>query len=78
VNALVPLVVTLPLLGAAIALIAGRHRRVQVGVSIATLTVVLAISLVMLVKVDTGGKWAAGRCRSGSSFTSTASPPCCW
>ena len=53
-NALVPLVVTLPLLGAAIALITSRHRRVQVLVSIVTLSVALVISLVMLVAVDAG------------------------
>lgn len=53
--ALVPLLVTLPLLGAAIALIAGKHRRVQVGVSVVTLTVVCAIAAVLLVVVDIGG-----------------------
>ncbi|WES63644.1 Na+/H+ antiporter subunit D [Microbacter sp. GSS18] len=52
--ALVPLLVTLPLLGAAIALIAGRHRRVQVTVSIVTLTVVCAIAGVLLAVVDLG------------------------
>jgi multicomponent Na+:H+ antiporter subunit D len=51
-NVLVPLIVTLPLLGAAIALIAGRHRKTQVVVSIATLTLVLAIAAVLLVVVD--------------------------
>ena len=54
-NALVPLLVTLPLLGAAINLIAGRHRRTQVAVSIVTLTVVLVIAAVLLVVVDAGG-----------------------
>jgi multicomponent Na+:H+ antiporter subunit D len=54
VSALVPLLVTLPLLGAAIALIAGRHRKTQVAVSVVTLTVVLAIAAVLLVVVDTG------------------------
>ncbi len=53
-SALVPLLVTLPLLGAAIALIAGRYRRVQVGVSIATLTIVCAIAAVLLYAVDVG------------------------
>ena len=53
--ALVPLLVTLPLLGAAIALTAGKHRRVQVGVSVVTLTVVCAIAAVLLVVVDIGG-----------------------
>jgi multicomponent Na+:H+ antiporter subunit D len=56
VNALVPLLATLPLLGAAIALIAGRHRRVQVGVSIVTLTLVMIIAAVLLYVVDTGGR----------------------
>ena len=53
-SALVPLLVTLPLLGAAIALIAGRHRKTQVAVSVVTLTVVLAIAAVLLVVVDIG------------------------
>src|SRR5215204_3566163 len=55
-SALVPLLVTLPLLGAAIALIAGRHRRTQVAVSIITLSLVLAIAAVLLVVVDAGGQ----------------------
>ena len=54
VSALVPLLVTLPLLGAAITLIAGRHRRAQVAVSVITLTVVLAIAAALLVVVDAG------------------------
>lgn len=53
-SALVPLLVALPLLGAAINLIAGRHRRTQVVVSIATLSTVLVISAVLLVVVDRG------------------------
>ncbi|MDN3495042.1 Na+/H+ antiporter subunit D [Planococcus sp. APC 4015] len=52
-SALVPLLVTLPLLGAAVALIAGRHRKTQVVVSIVTLSVVLVISAVLLWAVDT-------------------------
>ncbi|GAA3200850.1 Na+/H+ antiporter subunit D [Microbacterium terregens] len=53
-NALVPLLVTLPLLGAAAALIAGRHRKAQVVVSVLTLTAVLVIAAVLLVVVDAG------------------------
>ncbi|PPF21894.1 Na+/H+ antiporter subunit D [Rathayibacter sp. AY1A7] len=53
-NALIPLVVTLPLLGAAVALILGRHRRAQITVNIVTLSSVLVISSVMLVLVLTG------------------------
>ncbi|MEU1971773.1 Na+/H+ antiporter subunit D [Microbacterium sp. NPDC019599] len=55
-SALVPLLATLPLLGAALALIAGRHRRIQVGVSITTLSLVLVIAAVLLYVVDTGGQ----------------------
>ncbi|MGP3533526.1 Na+/H+ antiporter subunit D [Microbacterium sp. RD1] len=49
---LVPLLVTLPLLGAGIALISGRHRKIQVAVSIITLTAVLGIAAVLLGIVD--------------------------
>src|SRR5918995_7099606 len=52
--ALVPLLVPLPLLGAAVALIAGRHRRAQVGVSVVTLTVVCVIAGILLAVVDIG------------------------
>ncbi len=55
-SALVPLLVTLPLLGAAVALIAGRHRRVQVGVSLVTLSLVAVIAAVLLYAVDAGGQ----------------------
>lgn len=55
-SALVPLLVTLPLLGAAIALIAGRHRKTQVAVSITTLTIVLVIAAVLLIVVDAGNQ----------------------
>ncbi len=51
-SALVPLLVTLPLLGAAVALIFGRRRRVQIGVSVVTLTVTLIIAAILLVVVD--------------------------
>ena len=54
-TALVPLLVTLPLLGAGIALIFGRRRRVQVGVSIVTLTVAAAVAAVLLYYVDVSG-----------------------
>ncbi|WP_292830715.1 Na+/H+ antiporter subunit D [Microbacterium sp.] len=54
-SALVPLLVTLPLLGAALVLIFGHHRRVQVGVSIVTLTLVLGIAAVLLYTVDATG-----------------------
>jgi len=56
VNTLVPLLVALPLLGAGIALVFGRQRRVQVGVSVVTLTLVLAISAVLLYAVDSSGQ----------------------
>ncbi|MDX2376269.1 Na+/H+ antiporter subunit D [Microbacterium sp. LRZ72] len=53
-SALVPLLVTLPLLGAAITLIFGRRPRLQVAVSVATLALVLVIAAVLLVAVDQG------------------------
>jgi multicomponent Na+:H+ antiporter subunit D len=53
-SALVPLIVTLPLLGAGIALIFGRRRRMQVAISIVTLTLVFVIASVLLVTVDGG------------------------
>ena len=53
-SALVPLLVTLPLLGAAIALIFGRRRVLQIAVTIATLTVVLVLAIILLIAVDTG------------------------
>jgi multicomponent Na+:H+ antiporter subunit D len=51
-SALVPLLVTLPLIGAGIALVAGRHRKTQVVVSVSTLTLTLVISAILLVAVD--------------------------
>ena len=57
-SALVPLLVTLPLLGAAMTLVFGRRRRIQVAVSITTLALVLVIAAVLLVVVDSGGPLA--------------------
>ncbi|ALJ18497.1 Na+/H+ antiporter subunit D [Microbacterium sp. No. 7] len=54
-SALVPLLVAVPLLGAAIALVFGRRRRVQVGVSVASLTVTMIIASVLLYTVDSTG-----------------------
>jgi len=51
-NALIPLVVTLPLLGAAVTLVAGRRPRVQVAASVTTLTAVVVIAAILLVAVD--------------------------
>ena len=53
---LVPLLVALPLIGAAVALIFGRLRKVQVGVSLVTLTLVLVIAAVLLYTVDSTGQ----------------------
>ncbi|MFE6965414.1 MULTISPECIES: Na+/H+ antiporter subunit D [unclassified Agromyces] len=52
---LVPLVVLLPLLGAATALILGRHRRAQMAVGVTVLAAVTVIAAVLLVAVDTTG-----------------------
>ena len=54
-NVLVPLVVTIPLLGAALTLALGRRRPQQIAVSIAALTAVAVISAVLLVQVDRTG-----------------------
>lgn len=54
-NALVPLVVILPLIGAAGALIAGRRRRLQVGVTVLALAAVLVVSIVLLIQVQAQG-----------------------
>lgn len=54
-SALVPLLVTLPLLGAAVALVFGRQRRIQVGVSIVTLTATLVIAAVLLHFINIDG-----------------------
>ncbi|MBP2436885.1 Na+/H+ antiporter subunit D [Microbacterium amylolyticum] len=51
---LVPLFVALPLLGAAMALILARHRLMQVGVSIVTLSATFLLAVFMLYVVDTG------------------------
>jgi len=51
-NALVPLLVALPLLGAAITLVFGRNTRVQVIVTVATLAAVSVIAATLLVVVD--------------------------
>ena len=51
---LVPLVVLLPLLGSAAALILGRHRRAQMAVSVVVLATVAVIAMVLLIAVDAG------------------------
>ena len=54
-NILVPLVVTIPLLGAALALALGRRARYQVLVSVLALTAVVVMSAILLVLVDRDG-----------------------
>lgn len=53
--ALVPLVVLLPMLGAAVTLMLGRRRRAQMAVGVAVLAAVTVIAAVLLVAVDTTG-----------------------
>ncbi|WP_309064996.1 Na+/H+ antiporter subunit D [Microbacterium sp.] len=53
-SALVPLLVALPLLGAAVTLVFGRSPRLQVAVSAGTLGAVSVIATVLLVAVDQG------------------------
>ena len=52
---LAPLPVLLPLLGAASALLVGRHPRVQRALSLVVLTAVLAVSVVLLLTADADG-----------------------
>ncbi|MGG7509410.1 Na+/H+ antiporter subunit D [Plantibacter sp. YIM 135249] len=54
-NALVPLVVMIPLIGSAVALIFGHRRRLQVAISVVALTSVTVISAILLVMVDQVG-----------------------
>jgi len=54
-TALVPLIVALPLLGAAVALMFGRRRRLQVIVSVVSLSAATIMSAVLLVLVDRTG-----------------------
>ena len=65
-TALIPLVVMLPLIGAAGALIAGKRQRLQVLVTVVALVAVMVVSIFLLIDVDaTGplvmevGGWAA-------------------
>ncbi len=53
-HALVPLVVILPLLGAALTLVFGRNPRMQIVISVATLAAVFLVAAAMLVIVDAG------------------------
>ena len=57
-SALVPLLVALPLLGAAITLVFGRSPRLQVFVTVASLLAVAIIAAVLLVAVDQGAPLA--------------------
>jgi multicomponent Na+:H+ antiporter subunit D len=54
-TALIPLVVILPLLGAAGALIAAKRQRIQVVVTIVALVAVMAVSVALLINVDASG-----------------------
>lgn len=55
---LVPLLVALPLLGAAVTLIGGRRRRLQVGVSITTLSITFGLAVFLFAIVDAGNPLA--------------------
>ncbi|MGO1507830.1 MAG: Na+/H+ antiporter subunit D [Microbacteriaceae bacterium] len=57
-SALVPLLVAIPLLGAAITLVFGRSPRLQVFVTVASLAAVAVIAAVMLIAVDQGAPLA--------------------
>ena len=53
-NALVPLLVTLPLLGAGLTLVLVRRPRLQITISVAALAIVFVIATVLLITVDEG------------------------
>ncbi len=55
-NALVPLLVIIPLVGAAITLILGRYPRVQIAISVSALTAVTVAAGVLLAVVDSTGE----------------------
>jgi multicomponent Na+:H+ antiporter subunit D len=57
-SVLAPLPVLLPLLGAAGALLVGRHPRTQRALSLLVLTAVLAVSVVLLLQADSSGPTA--------------------
>ena len=54
-SAMIPLMVLVPLLGAAAALVAARRPRIQVAVSVIALTIAVGISIALLVLVDQQG-----------------------
>jgi multicomponent Na+:H+ antiporter subunit D len=58
ISVLAPLPVLLPLLGAAGTLLVGRHPRTQRAISLGVLTVVLAVSVVLLLEADSAGPTA--------------------
>lgn len=58
ISVLAPLPVLLPLLGAAGTLLVGRHPRTQRAVSLSVLTVVLAVSVLLLLQADSAGPTA--------------------
>ena len=54
-TALIPLVVMLPLIGAAGALIAGKRQRLQVIVTVVALVAMMVVSILLLIDVDATG-----------------------
>src|SRR6185312_10811077 len=54
-NVLMPLVVLLPLLGAAVALTQAKHPRVQTLIAVGVLSAVLVIGVALMVAVDASG-----------------------
>lgn len=59
-KALLALPIVLPIGGAALSILAGRSRRVQRVITISVLVAVLVASIVLLVRVDSGGTVAVG------------------
>ena len=80
-NALVPLLVALPLLGAAVTLVFGRNTRLQAIVTVVTLALVSIIAATLLVVVDRDapdrGQVGGWQAPFGIVLSSTGSPPSC-
>src|SRR5690606_15148468 len=55
VNSLIPLPIVLPLLGAALSILAGRSRRVQRIIALTVLTANVGLAVAILVEVDRNG-----------------------
>ena len=54
---LLPMAIILPITGAALTLVASRRPRVQRVISVTTISIQLAVEIVMLLQVRATGRW---------------------